>query len=45
MSEPTKLDAIRRAALDSVDESKRLWTRVLTLFAIVEGMCWIAYIP
>jgi hypothetical protein len=44
MSEPTKLDAIRRAALDSVDESKRLWARALTGFAVVEGSCWIAYI-
>jgi hypothetical protein len=44
MSEPTKLDDIRRAALDSVEASKRLWTRALTGFAIAEGACWVAYI-
>jgi hypothetical protein len=44
MSEPTKLDDIRRAALDSVEASKRLWTRALTWFAVAEGACWIAYI-
>src|SRR5262245_37098800 len=45
MSDSTKLDDIRRATLDSVDESRRLWTRVLTWFAVLEGGCWLAYIP
>jgi hypothetical protein len=44
MSEPTKLDAIRRAALDSADASRRLWRRTLTGFAVVEGGCWVAFI-
>jgi hypothetical protein len=44
MSEPTKLDDIRRAALDSVEASKRQWARALTVFAVVEGACWVAYI-
>jgi hypothetical protein len=44
MPEPTKLDDIRRAALDSVESSKRLWTRALTWFAVAEGTCWVAYI-
>jgi hypothetical protein len=44
MSEPTKLDHIRRAALDSVEASRRLWGRALTGFALVEGACWVAFI-
>jgi hypothetical protein len=44
MSQPSNLDDIRRAALDSVDESRRLWTRVITLFALVEAACWLAYL-
>ena len=44
MSQPSNLDDIRRAALDSVDESRRLWTRVITLFALVKAACWLAYL-
>jgi hypothetical protein len=44
MPQPSNLDDIRRAALDSADESRRLWTRVLTLFAILEATCWVAYL-
>jgi hypothetical protein len=44
MPEPTKLDDIRRAALDSAEASKRLWAWTLTWFAVAEGACWIAYI-
>src|SRR5689334_14707912 len=44
MSKPSSLDEIRRSALDSADESKRLWNRALTLFACVEGICWLAYL-
>jgi hypothetical protein len=44
MASSTKLDEIRRSALAGVEESRRLWARVITLFAVVEGLCWIAYI-
>ena|SRR3989442_3421009 len=44
MSKPTNLDDIRRSALDSVEGSRRLWSRALTFFACVEGSCWIAYL-
>jgi hypothetical protein len=44
MSGPAKLDAIRRAALDSVEASRRLWKRALTAFAVAEGACWLAYV-
>jgi hypothetical protein len=44
MSKPANLDDIRRSALDSVEESKRLWNGALTAFACVEGGCWIAYL-
>lgn len=45
MSEATKLDEIRQAALRSVEDSRRLWTRVIGLFAVLEAACWFAYIP
>jgi hypothetical protein len=44
MSGPVKLDAIRRAALDSAEASQRLWRRALTGFAVAEGACWLAYV-
>src|SRR5262245_55188257 len=44
MSKTANLDAIRRSALDSVEESKRVWIGALTAFACVEGGCWIAYL-
>jgi|SRR6185369_859322 len=44
MPQHTNLDAIRRSALDSVEGSRRLWNRALTLFACVEGACWLAYL-
>jgi hypothetical protein len=44
MSGPAKLDDIRRAALDSVDASQRVWKRALTAFAVAEGVCWVAYV-
>ena len=44
MSQPTKLDQIRRAALDDAEASRRVWTRALTGFAVAEGACWVAYI-
>jgi hypothetical protein len=44
MSGPAKLDAIRRAALDSAEASRRLWRRALTGFAVAEGTCWLAYV-
>jgi hypothetical protein len=44
MSQPSNLDTIRRAALDSAEQSRRLWTRVLALFALVEAACWLAYV-
>jgi hypothetical protein len=44
MPESSKLDDIRRAALTSAEESRRLWVRVITLFAVLEGACWIGYI-
>ena len=45
MSQGTKLDEIRRSALAGVEESRRLWTRVIALFGLIEGLCWLAYIP
>ena len=45
MPQLSNLDDIRRAALDSVEESKRLWTRVIALFTLLEAACWLAYIP
>jgi hypothetical protein len=44
MPEPTKVDEIRRVALDSVDASRRLWISVIALFAVLEAGCWIAYL-
>jgi hypothetical protein len=44
MSGPAKLDDIRRAALDSVEASQRLWKRAITWFAVAEGTCWLAYV-
>jgi hypothetical protein len=44
MSGPAKLDDIRRAALDSVEASQRVWKRALTAFAVAEGACWLAYV-
>jgi hypothetical protein len=44
MADQTKVDEIRRAALDCVDASQRLWTRVIALFGLLEAACWIAYI-
>jgi hypothetical protein len=44
MSKSTNLDDIRRSALDRAEESKRLWQRVITMFAIAEGTCLIVYI-
>jgi hypothetical protein len=44
MSKMTNLDDIRRSALDRAEESKRLWQRVITMFAVAEGTCLIAYL-
>jgi hypothetical protein len=44
MSESTKLDDIRRAALHSVEASRRQWARALSWFAVAESVCWVAYI-
>jgi hypothetical protein len=44
MAKSTNLDDIRRSALDRAEESKRLWQRVITMFAIAESTCWIVYI-
>jgi hypothetical protein len=44
MSKSINLDDVRRAALDRAEESKRLWQRVITVFAIYEGTCLIAYL-
>ena len=44
MSKPANLDEIRRSALDSVEESKRVWKGALTAFSCVEGGCWFAYL-
>jgi hypothetical protein len=44
MSGPAQLDDIRRAALDSVEASQRLWKRAITWFAVAEGTCWLAYV-
>jgi hypothetical protein len=44
MSKLTNLDDIRRSALDRAEESKRLWQKVITMFAIVEGTCLIGYL-
>jgi hypothetical protein len=44
MSKLTNLDDIRRSALDRAEESKRLWQQVITMFAIAEGTCLVAYI-
>src|SRR5262249_19067046 len=44
MSKSTNLDDIRRSALDRAEESKRLWQRVITMFAAAEGTCLIVYL-
>jgi hypothetical protein len=44
MSKSTNLDDIRRSALDQAEESKQLWQRVITMFALAEGTCLIAYL-
>ncbi|OAI48223.1 hypothetical protein AYO44_07630 [Planctomycetaceae bacterium SCGC AG-212-F19] len=44
MTESTKVDEIRRVALDSVDSSRRLRIRVIALFGLLEAGCWIAYL-
>jgi hypothetical protein len=43
MAKPTNLDEIRRSALAGVEESKRLWRRVLVAFGVLEGGCFVAY--
>ena len=43
MAKSTKLDDIRRSALDRAEESERLWRHVITTWAIVEGSCLIVY--
>jgi hypothetical protein len=44
VSPTSRLDDIRRVALDSAETSKRLWTRVIALFAVLEGSCWIGFV-
>ncbi len=44
MSNPSSLDDVRRSVMDSVEESEKMFHKAIIGFAVLEFVCWGAYI-